>query len=97
MTARRAGWSPGDFVFLEFCLADEEDGNEISSRVAAFSLPRLGEAVNMISVDTEGQTFTAIVNKNQPAGSTIRPSGRPPCCLRGTSVRSRRWRLWRWL
>ena len=39
------------------------------------------EHVNVISVDTVNQTFTAIVNKNHPAGSTIRPSIWPTAIL----------------
>jgi hypothetical protein len=50
-----SGLVPGDFVFLEFGLSNEEH-------------------VNVISVDTVNQTFTAIVTKNHPAGSSIRPS-----------------------
>ena len=53
---------PGDFVFLEFGLANEEH-------------------VNVISVDTVNQTFTAIVTKNHPAGSSIRPSIWPTAVL----------------
>ena len=50
-----SGLAPGDFVFLEFGLSNEEH-------------------VNVISVDTVNQTFTAIVTKDHPAGSSIRPS-----------------------
>src|SRR5450755_2875086 len=57
-----SGLVPGDFVFLEFGLANEE-------------------RVNVISVDTVNQTFTAIVTKNHPAGSTIRPSIWPTAVL----------------
>src|ERR1022692_2332457 len=39
------------------------------------------EHVNVISVDTVNQTFTAIVTKNHPAGSTIRPSIWPTAVL----------------
>jgi hypothetical protein len=35
----------------------------------------------VISVDTVNQTFTVIVTKNHPAGSTIRPSTWPTAVL----------------
>ena len=57
-----SGLVPGDFVFLEFGLADEEH-------------------VNVISVDTVTQTFTAIVTQDHPAGSSIRPSIWPTAVL----------------
>jgi len=57
-----SGLVPGDFVFLEFGLADEEH-------------------VNVISVDTVNQTFTAIVTMDHPAGSSIRPSIWPTVVL----------------
>ena len=57
-----SGLVSGDFVFLEFGLANEEH-------------------VNVISVDTVNQTFTAIVTKNHPGGSTIRPSIWPTAVL----------------
>ena len=60
--ASTSGLVPGDFVFLEFGLANEEH-------------------VNVISVDTVNQTFTAIVTKNHPAGSSIRPSIWPTAVL----------------
>jgi hypothetical protein len=60
--ASTSGLVPGDFVFLEFGLANEE-------------------RVNVISVDTVNQTFTAIVTKDHPAGSTIRPSIWPTAVL----------------
>ena len=47
-----SGLVPGDFVFLEFGLANEEH-------------------VNVISVDTVNQTFTAVVTRNYPAGPSI--------------------------
>ena len=52
----------GDFVFLEFGLANEEH-------------------VNVISVDTVSQTFTAIVTMSHPAGSIIRHSIWPTAVL----------------
>jgi hypothetical protein len=60
--ASTSGLVPGDFVFLEFGLANEEH-------------------VNVISVDTVNQTFTAIVTRNHPAGSSIRPSIWPTAVL----------------
>jgi hypothetical protein len=60
--ASTSGLVPGDFVFLEFGLANEEH-------------------VNVISVDTVNQTFTAIVTKDHPVGSTIRPSIWPTAVL----------------
>ena len=53
---------PGDFVFLEFGLANEEH-------------------VNVISVDSAGETFNAIVTKDHPVGSSIRPSIWPTAVL----------------
>jgi hypothetical protein len=43
--------------------------------------PANEEHVNVLSVDTESRTFTAIVPKNHPAGSSIRPSIRPTALL----------------
>ena len=60
--ASTSGIVPGDFVFLEFGLANEEH-------------------VNVISVDAVDQTFTAIVTRDHPAGSTIRPSIWPTAVL----------------
>ncbi|MBZ5596020.1 MAG: hypothetical protein LAP39_27575 [Acidobacteriia bacterium] len=57
-----SGLVPGDFVFLEFGLTNEEH-------------------VNVISVDTVNQTFTAIVTRDHPAGSSIRPSIWPTAVL----------------
>ncbi len=57
-----SGLVPGDFVFLEFGLANEEH-------------------VNVISVDTVNQTFTAIVTMDRPVGSTIRPPIWPTAVL----------------
>ena len=37
--------------------------------------------MNVISVDTVNQTFTAIVTRNHPAGSIIRPSIWPTVVL----------------
>ena len=39
------------------------------------------EHVNVISVDTVNQTFTAIVTQDHPAGSSIRPSIWPTAVL----------------
>ena len=60
--ASTSGLMPGDFVFQEFGLANEEH-------------------VNVISVDSVNQTFTAIVTKDHPAGSSIRPSIWPTAVL----------------
>jgi hypothetical protein len=60
--ASTSGLVPGDFVFLEFGMTNEEH-------------------VNVISVDTVNQTFTAIVTRNHPAGSSIRPSIWPTAAL----------------
>ena len=60
--ASTSGLVAGDFVFLEFGLANEEH-------------------VNVISVDTVNQTFTAIVTVSYPAGSSIRPSIWPTAVL----------------
>ena len=60
--ASTSGLVAGDFVFLEFGLANEEH-------------------VNVISVETVNQTFTAIVTRNHPAGSAIRPSIWPTAVL----------------
>jgi len=53
---------PGDFVFLQFGLANEEH-------------------VNVIAVDTVNRTLTAIVTRNHPTGSSIRPSIWPTAVL----------------
>jgi hypothetical protein len=66
--ASTRGLVAGDFVFLEFGLANEEH-------------------VKVNSVGTVNQTLTAIVTKNHPAGSSIRPSIWPtPVLLEGNDL-----------
>ena len=60
--ASTSGLVHGDFVFLEFGLANEEH-------------------VNVISMDTVNQTFTAIVTRNHPAASSIRSTIWPTAVL----------------
>ena len=60
--ASTSGLVPGDLVFLEFGLANEEH-------------------INVILVDAVNQTFTALVTRSHPAGSSIRPSIWPTAVL----------------
>ena len=55
-------------------------GSGAAQAVATFGLAN-EEHVNVISVDTVNQTFTAIVTRNHPAGSSIRPSIWPTAVL----------------